>query len=153
MPAKYSACISDMAGCSYTYTKPAGFQYPALPSSVLATCAPPIASPLPPAPIFKNSLEYFLNCASLRTTESNRDTITSSLPRLYIRVSECKREIHFGQIDIRYKSTIYYAVLPFVENITRKQVKKLLCNDLQFPVASPVVSLTASFGNLLDSSF
>src|SRR3954471_1950709 len=120
MPAKYSACISDMAGCSYTYTKPAGFQYPALPSSVLATCAPPIASPLAPAPIFKNSLEYFLNCASLRITEINRVTITSSLFRLYIRLSECKGEMHFGQIDIRSKRMNYYTMLPLLENITGK---------------------------------
>jgi hypothetical protein len=28
-----------------------------------ATCALPMAKPLAPAPIFKNSLEYFLNCA------------------------------------------------------------------------------------------
>src|SRR3954447_22749597 len=131
MPAKYSACINDIAGCSYTYTRPAGFQYPALPSSMLATCAPPIASPLAPAPIFKNSLEYFLNCASLRITESNKVTITSSLLRLYIRLSECKGEKHFGQIDIRYKRTIYYAMLPFFENINGK-FGKVVYNETGF---------------------
>ena len=34
-----------------------------------ATCALPMAKPLAPAPIFKNSLEYFLNCA-LAVTDS-----------------------------------------------------------------------------------
>src|ERR1044072_5794753 len=50
-------------GKSFTPTRPAGFQDPAVPSATDATCELPIPSPLAPAPMFTNSLDYFLNCA------------------------------------------------------------------------------------------
>src|SRR5258708_19667575 len=50
-------------GLSLMLARAAGFQYPAVPSDTEADWAPAIAIPRAPAPMFRNSFEYLVNCA------------------------------------------------------------------------------------------
>ena len=79
------------------FTRPAGFQYPEVPSFTEAICAPPIDNPLAPAPMFRNSFEYFLNCAEEDKNNSvvrrDRYSFCGFIRRIF-----CKHFYRFGSI-------------------------------------------------------